>query len=208
MNIMNSELIENRDCSINHKVLNRFFNLKFKKDYTAIIQEKRSDNNDNFTNAIHFYITIGLNKNKPIHFNYSMGIGNFYKQSINQLSKYEQSSIRHAIKTNKLIGLKHDYSYHKDFKGKSLLNFLNRDNCDLKTYKIKPPKLADIFYGLVLDSEACEMSFQDWCDNFGLDSDSIKAKKSYDQCQEIGFKVKSLLGHRLFDKLKTYYLNF
>jgi hypothetical protein len=37
------------------------------------------------------------------------------------------------------------------------------------------PPLADILYSLLLDSEAADESFEDWCANFGYDSDSIAA---------------------------------
>ena len=48
---------------------------------------------------------------------------------------------------------------------------------------IQPP-IAGVLYSLILDGSACHESFASWCDNFGLDTDSRKALKIYEQCQE------------------------
>jgi hypothetical protein len=34
------------------------------------------------------------------------------------------------------------------------------------------------------DSDACTMSFNEWCDNFGYETDSRKALSTYHACQE------------------------
>lgn len=51
------------------------------------------------------------------------------------------------------------------------------------------PQLSSVLSSLVLDSEACSMSFNDWADNFGYDNDSIKARKTYEACQENSDKL-------------------
>ena len=48
----------------------------------------------------------------------------------------------------------------------------------------KKPTLDDVLHSLVNDAEAENMSFQDWCDNFGYDTDSRKALDLYLLCQE------------------------
>lgn len=59
---------------------------------------------------------------------------------------------------------------------------------------VKPPKLEEILYCLFLDSEAHDESFENWCDNLGYNTDSIKAKKSYETCVETYFKLRKALG--------------
>lgn len=48
------------------------------------------------------------------------------------------------------------------------------------------PCAADILYSLIMDSEAAGMSFDEWCENCGFDSDSRKAFNTYEQCCSIG----------------------
>ena len=44
------------------------------------------------------------------------------------------------------------------------------------------PHIAGILHSLTLDSSANDYSFNDWCDNFGYESDSIKALNNYQAC--------------------------
>lgn len=61
----------------------------------------------------------------------------------------------------------------------------------LKTQKHEL-KTADILYSLVVDSDCITCgSFEDWCSNYGYDTDSIKANKIYNDCLQIGLKMNS-----------------
>jgi hypothetical protein len=46
----------------------------------------------------------------------------------------------------------------------------------------KTPCNKDIMYSLLLDASAIDESFNNWCDNFGYESDSIKAFNIYQEC--------------------------
>lgn len=46
----------------------------------------------------------------------------------------------------------------------------------------KTPCNKDIMHSLLLDASAGSESFNDWCDNFGYESDSIKAFNTYQHC--------------------------
>jgi hypothetical protein len=54
------------------------------------------------------------------------------------------------------------------------------------------PSAASVLYSLLLDSEAVDQSFSDWCDNYGYDSDSIAALHVYQQCEEVGRELRRL----------------
>ncbi len=56
------------------------------------------------------------------------------------------------------------------------------------------PSAADVLSSLILDSSACDQTFDDWCGDFGMDTDSIKARDTYMECQRIGSEVRRLLG--------------
>ncbi len=60
--------------------------------------------------------------------------------------------------------------------------------------KPTPPEVADVVHSLVSDASALDEPFADWASNCGYDDDSIKAKAIYDQCIELGHKIKRLLG--------------
>lgn len=54
------------------------------------------------------------------------------------------------------------------------------------------PHPAGVLYSVVMDSEACEMSFDDWCSELGYDTDSRKALETYLACQNNGAKYAML----------------
>lgn len=59
----------------------------------------------------------------------------------------------------------------------------------LATSKPKPPTIDDVLYSLVMDSDAAQATFEEWCDNLGYDYDSIKAFEAYRACQNNANKL-------------------
>lgn len=55
--------------------------------------------------------------------------------------------------------------------------------------KPKPPTLNDVLHSLINDADARSMSFNDWCSEFGYDSDSMKAFNIYQACCESAKKL-------------------
>ena len=56
------------------------------------------------------------------------------------------------------------------------------------------PKIEDVLHCLFLDASARDMSFIDWADNYGYDTDSIRANKIYDACVENAVKLRTALS--------------
>lgn len=48
--------------------------------------------------------------------------------------------------------------------------------------KPQTPRAADVLHSLLLDAEAINASFSDWCSDFGADDDSIAAFNTYRAC--------------------------
>lgn len=71
-------------------------------------------------------------------------------------------------------------------------NTLFREQWEKKYFKPIPPMAADVLYSLILDASAIDESFEDWAANFGYDTDSRKALSTYNQCCEIGQKMRRL----------------
>lgn len=58
------------------------------------------------------------------------------------------------------------------------------------------PAAADVLYSVVLDAQACEVSFEDWADDFGYDTDSRSALETYLECQKNGNQYRRLIGQK------------
>ena len=56
------------------------------------------------------------------------------------------------------------------------------------------PHIAMIMQSLLLDSQADEMSFNNWCSDYGYDNDSIRALKVYQTCCETAKKLYSVFN--------------
>jgi len=67
-----------------------------------------------------------------------------------------------------------------------------------------PPKLADVLDCLASDASGYENSngdFESWCSEYGYDTDSRKAHKTYRIVQRQAEKLRNLLGADAYDKL-------
>ena len=62
------------------------------------------------------------------------------------------------------------------------------------------PERAEVIDCLVLDSDALDYSFSDWCDYIGYDSNSISALEIYHECCKIGRK---LIKMGIWNEIKT-----
>lgn len=62
------------------------------------------------------------------------------------------------------------------------------------------PHAADVLHSLTLDGQAADMSFHDWCADYGYDSDSIKALGIYNECCKTGRELRAMFGR---DGLQT-----
>lgn len=66
------------------------------------------------------------------------------------------------------------------------------------------PSAADVVNSCLMDSDACSMSFAQWCDELGYDTDSRQALKTYEACQENGDKLFSILPRELCVELRNF----
>ena len=60
------------------------------------------------------------------------------------------------------------------------------------------PTVEDVLNSLVMDCGQTEENFESWVDNFGYDSDSIKALKIYKAVKHEEKRLKKFLGEELF----------
>jgi len=67
---------------------------------------------------------------------------------------------------------------------------------------VKLPVLENVLSSLFMDSGAKDISFTDWCSEYGFNDDSIKSRKTYDKCIDNYFKLKKALGSK-YDAVKA-----
>lgn len=65
------------------------------------------------------------------------------------------------------------------------------------------PTAKGVLECLILDAEVEDWTFDDWCADFGYDTDSRRAYRMYQACKEQTEKLRKLLGDD-FDAAMTY----
>lgn len=64
------------------------------------------------------------------------------------------------------------------------------------------PSAADVLYSLLLDADANNSSFLDWCADLGYDSDSIKALNTYNACCETAQQLRKVFKSETLEALR------
>lgn len=71
------------------------------------------------------------------------------------------------------------------------------------------PDLADVLYSLASDMAAIDYrSFEDWANEFGYDTDSRKAEKTYQACLKIALALRNSVGEEGLKKLQEACRNY
>lgn len=71
-----------------------------------------------------------------------------------------------------------------------------------QAFQPKKPSVSDVMYAILLDIEAADMSFNDWCAEFGMDNDSTKAFKTYQTCCEYAVFVRKAFTREQIQAMK------
>lgn len=71
-----------------------------------------------------------------------------------------------------------------------------------------PPAVYDVLYGLLLDAGSATNTFENWCADFGHDSDSRKALAVYLACQEDAGKLAKMFTPAELEKLQEAAQNY
>jgi len=138
-----------------------------------------------FKEAVHWKLTL----NSRITIEYSEGIGHF----INIQHRLWNKLITENIKKDFLKGNKIQII---QFGGGGLTlkeyRELFTSRLDWKTGHITPPAVKDVLFSLTQDADAINYTFENWCSNYGYDSDSRKAEGTYKACIENFQKIRAL----------------
>jgi hypothetical protein len=131
-------------------------------------------------------------------FDYSMGIGhidwtkvdpdkNFYSGPWVGFSEEEKSFIRTYKRKNHCV-------FKENGKWAAV--------CAKVANKLKTkPMMVDVLSCVMLDKTALEMTFDDWCSEFGYDVDSRKAEKCYNACCDNARRALKFLSRKDMEAL-------
>ena len=64
----------------------------------------------------------------------------------------------------------------------------------VNTTEGREPEIKDVLYCLVMEYTSGSETFQDFCDEFGYDNDSIKSLNIFKACQKNSEKMKRIFG--------------
>jgi hypothetical protein len=82
-------------------------------------------------------------------------------------------------------------------------DFFEHFRIGLKKIHQDEPKLSSVLECLILDAEVLDHeNFESWAACFGYDSDSISAKRTYDECLESSLRLISAIGCENIVKIK------
>ncbi len=149
------------------------------KYHAQLLREPKTVKSDDWQETAHKWC-VTINDQS---FDYHTGLAHRYANPLSAHDREEYNRLRHANIN--------DYGLEKL----------------LSASKAKPPSLEDVLYSLIMDGDACEMSFEHWCSMLGYDEDSIKALETYRACQKNTNKLQKA-GVTLDDNLTKYFEDF
>lgn len=83
--------------------------------------------------------------------------------------------------------------------------FSNERQEAIPSYRATPilPEFADVLYSLASEASAIDYAtFEEWASDYGYDTDSRSAEKTYRACLEIALKLRSAIGDDGLAKLR------
>lgn len=100
--------------------------------------------------------------------------------------------------TEKRDAIKYECETGREYSTKFFSNLNHRPG-----KPIAPPDVTDVLHSLLLDADALNCrDFADWCGDFGYDTDSIKARETYDACIATATKLRAAFGQKTVDDLR------
>ena len=120
---------------------------------------------------------------------YLYGMFNTTNQTKMKSDLIEQIEVKHE---DRLIGYANKYKVRISYQKRS--GVFEYTDSVANTNEGKEPEIKDVLYCLVMDYTSASETFQDFCDEFGYDNDSIKSLNVFKACQKNSEKMKRIFG--------------
>ncbi len=91
-------------------------------------------------------------------------------------------------------------SWHFTIKGQSFEYYTGTGH--RKTGTAITPPIAGLLYSIIIDGSSADSTFEDWCSDFGYDTDSRKALETYLACQQNATKFRKIFTAEQREKLQ------
>ena len=101
----------------------------------------------------------------------------------------DQVEVKHE---GRLIGYANKYKCKISYQKRS--GVFEYTDSVVNTTEGREPEIKDVLYCLVMDYTSASETFQDFCDEFGYDNDSIKSLNIFKACQKNSQKMKRIFG--------------
>lgn len=176
----------------NHQSIEQFMTdnkIEIKQTFIPFSQSRSFKPNAKFNDYnLNWKVTLCVNSKEVMVTDYSAGIGHCknYKPNARLVTDYV-ASIKDECEGKTVLASAGVYVSSKD------------------KPKCKP---LDVLYSLMMDAEAIDYTFADWCDNLGYDSDSMKAKKIYDECLGNAILIRQSLGDKKISELRELFQDY
>ena len=72
----------------------------------------------------------------------------------------------------------------------------------------REPELKDVIHALLSDSYAGSLSFEDFCEEFGYDTDSRRAYATWEDCERHARKLRVLFTPEEIEQLEAEFINY
>ncbi len=172
------------------KVKDILSQIEYKAEFVPFSQSRNKDQDHK---SLNWFVTLTC-KNTILRTDYMQGIGHVKSANKpkNPNDLYRKSLIENqTAETGKL----HKYAYS--------------DNVFSTMKKHPIPELKDVLYCLLMDSDVLNhSSFEEWANEFGYDTDSIKANKIYQECLAIALKIKAMFTSEDLETLQKFYQDY
>ena len=127
-----------------------------------------------------------------------------YQQGIAHVEGYKHSWGKQTLEQRKIEGL-----YRKTCETGKLYKYMPSFSGAIEKGTQPPPKLADVLYCLVMDSDVLNYSsYEDWGPELGYDVDSRKGEETYRLCLKQSLAFRNLIGQAALDNLKEAFQDY
>jgi hypothetical protein len=143
--------------------------------------------------AIEYPVTLSRHGKPVISTTYKMGIGHFEKQTLSHIAKTFRP-VENTIRKN-------GFSVIRRLQPKDQNTALEIITAAARNYKMQP-ELANVVAALLMDGspDFDAETFENWAVNYGYDTDSRTAEKTYSECVRTGQAIRRAVSA---DELKT-----
>lgn len=144
------------------------------------------------------FLIVLSNAAKVETFDFYTGVG------LRMLSKKGARFAKHTVKGEELasVGTKAEKSM---IPVKVARNYYKGSTYDRPSEWIVPPSMASVMYNLCSDYSVLDNNFTDWCDDYGMDCDSVKALTLYNNCTEQAKKLQKVLGDKTIRAMQDWF---